>query len=97
GLAFLEALYAACTARSESMDGDLYFAEKMARARIAEVRASTEVARLVRESNERSGPCRAGDRFIETGRSLAKTVRKVVFTFTCTRHRNACREAPVGT
>jgi len=34
------------------MDAEVYFAEMMMRARIAEVRASAEVARLLRESTE---------------------------------------------
>ena len=35
------------------MDAECYFAEKMMRVRIAEVRANAEVARLLRQSNER--------------------------------------------
>ena len=34
------------------MDAECYFAEKMMRNRIAEVRANAEVARLLRQSNE---------------------------------------------
>lgn len=61
------------------MDAELYFAEKMARDRIAEVRASAEVARLLRQSPQRSRPNGVGRRLIETGRSLLKTARKVAF------------------
>jgi len=59
------------------MDAECYFAEKMMRDRIAEVRANAELARLLRESNEHSRRYVVGGRPIETGRWLAKTARKV--------------------
>ena len=58
------------------MDVQCYLAEKMMRERIDEARANAEVARVLRESSERSGRYGVGGRFIETGRSLAKTARK---------------------
>ena len=61
------------------MDMDCYLAEKMMRERMADARASAEVARLLRDSNERSGRSGVGARFIEAGRSLAKMARKVAF------------------
>ena len=64
------------------MDVACYLAEKMMRERIADAEANAEVARLLRESNERSGRYGRGERFIETGRSLAKTARKVAFAMT---------------
>ena len=62
------------------MDAECYFAEYMMRERIAEVQASAELARLLRESNEHSRRYGIGGRPIETGRSLVKTARKVAFT-----------------
>ena len=59
------------------MDVEGYLAEKMMRERFADARTNAEVARLLRESNERSGRYGVGERFIETGLSLAKTARKV--------------------
>jgi len=56
------------------MDVECYLAQQMMRERIAEARANAEIARVLRESNERSGRYGVG---AQTGRSLAKTVRKV--------------------
>jgi len=61
------------------MDAECYLAEKMMRERMADARATAEVARLLRESNERSGRHDVGGRFIGTGRSLAQVARKVAF------------------
>ena len=61
------------------MDGELYVAEHMMRDRIAEMRASAEVARLLRQSSERSPRYSVGTRWLETGRSLVKTARRVAF------------------
>ena len=61
------------------MDGELYVLERMMRDRIAEMRASAEVARLLRQSTERSPRHSVGTRWLETGRSLVKTVRRVAF------------------
>src|SRR5262249_49798798 len=68
-----------CAARSEAMDGELYVAEYMMRDRIAEMRASADVARLLRQSTERSQRDSVGSRLLETGRSLVKTARKMAF------------------
>ena len=59
-----------------------YLAEKMMRERIADTRTNAELARLLRESSERSGRYGVEERFIETGRSLAKTARKVASAIT---------------
>ena len=61
------------------MDAELYVAEYMMRDRIADVRASAEVARLLRQSTERSPRYSVGTRLFETGRSLVKTARRVAF------------------
>ena len=61
------------------MDAECYLAERMMRDRIAEVQASAELARLLRESNEHRRRCGIGGRLIETDRSLGTTARKVVF------------------
>jgi len=61
------------------MDVECYLAQKMMRERMADAQANAEVARLLRESNERSGRYGGGGRFMETGRSLANTARKVAF------------------
>ncbi len=59
------------------MDAECYFAEKMMRDRIAEVRANAEVARLLRQSNERSRRSRGLRRtFIDLRRSLVSELRK---------------------
>ena len=73
------------------MDGELYVAEHMMRDRIADLRASAEVARLLRESNERSGRYGVGDRFVEIGRSLLRRARKLAFAI------SGAVEAPLGT
>jgi hypothetical protein len=46
------------------MDAECYFAEYMMRERLADVQASAELARLLRQSNEHSGRHGAGGRFI---------------------------------
>jgi len=80
GLALFEGLYAGrVTARSEAMDAETYFAERMIRDRIADVRASAELARLLRQSTERSPRYSLGTRLFEIGRSLVKTARRVAF------------------
>ena len=61
------------------MDGELYVAEHMMRDRFAEMRASAEVARLLRQSTERSPRYSVGTRLRETGLSLVTTARKVAF------------------
>ena len=61
------------------MDAECYFAEKMMRERLADVQASAELARLLRQSNEHSRRDGIGRRLIETGRSLVKTTGKVAF------------------
>ena len=61
------------------MDVWCYLAEKMMRERIADARANAEIARVLRESNERSGRYGGGGRFIETRRSLGKTAWKQLF------------------
>jgi len=61
------------------MDAELYIAEYMIRNRIADVRASAEVARLIRQSTERPPRYSIGTRLFETGRSLAELARKVAF------------------
>ena len=61
------------------MDAECYFAEKMMRDRVAEVQASAELARLLRQSNEHSRRNDVGGRFIKTGRSLVNTARKGAF------------------
>ena len=59
------------------MDAELYVAEYMMRDRIAGVRASAEVTRLLRQSTERSPRYSVG--LFETGRSLVKTARRAAF------------------
>jgi hypothetical protein len=61
------------------MDAELYVTEHMIRDRIAGVRASAEVDRLLRQSTERSPRYSVGTRLRETGRSLVKTARRMVF------------------
>ena len=62
------------------MDAECYLAEQMVRDRIADVRASAELARLLRQSTERSPACSVGTRLFETGRSFVKATRRVAFT-----------------
>jgi len=70
------------------MDVECYLAEKMMRERMAEARANAEVARLLRASDERSGRYGVRGRLTETGRSLAKTARKVAFAISSVRNAN---------
>ena len=59
------------------MDVECYFAEKMMRERISEVRANAEVARLLRQSNECSRPSHGLRKtFIDLSRSLVNELRK---------------------
>jgi len=73
------------------MDVECYLAEKMMRERMAEARANAEVARLLRASDERSGRYGVRGRLTETGRSLAKTARKVAFAISSVRNANRGR------
>ena len=61
------------------MDAELYVAEHMVRDRIAEMRASAEIARLLRQSTQRSPRYSVGIQLLETGRSLLTTARKMAF------------------
>jgi len=61
------------------MDAELYIAEYVIRDRIAAVRASAEVARLLRQSTERSPRYSVGTRLFESGRSLVRAARKVAY------------------
>ena len=80
------------------MDAETYLAERMMRDRIADVRASAELARLLRQSTERSPRYSLGTRLFETRRSLVKTARRLAFAISrALGNENARREAPVGT
>lgn len=63
------------------MDAECYFAQHMMRDRIAEVEASAELARLLRESDEHSRRCGCGigGRLVEADRSLVTMARKAAF------------------
>lgn len=66
------------------MDAELYVAEYMIRDRIADVRASAEVVRLLRQSTERPPRYSVGTWLFETGRSLVKTAEEWLSPFTRT-------------